>query len=63
MIENEIQYQHSLKRLEELTTAINEVMGSHKDPLRNQLLLASLNITKQKIEAEVSSYEFRLNKQ
>jgi len=58
MIKNEKQYKISKKKLKELTGQIARVSNDTGQlALRNQLLLASLNNTRQTLEEEVAEYD------
>src|SRR6185436_4607082 len=58
MIKNEKQYKISKRKLNELTAQIEKISeDKEKNPLRNQLILASLNSSKDEIENDLLLYE------
>lgn len=58
MIKNEKQYNISKRKLRELKHQIGKTSkATDQDPLRNQLILASLNATKKELEHEIRLYE------
>ena len=65
MIKNEKQYRISKKKLNELNEHIDKTTKeTEKNPLRNQLILASLNSSKNEIENDILLYEsLKKNKQ
>jgi ribosome-binding protein aMBF1 (putative translation factor) len=62
MIKNEKQYKISKRKLRELKHFIGKTTkDTDQDPLRNQLILASLNATKRELEHEIHLYESMKN--
>ncbi|MCX6316368.1 MAG: helix-turn-helix transcriptional regulator [Bacteroidetes bacterium] len=58
MINNEKQYKISKRKLRELNAQIDKISkDTAQNPLRNQLIRASLNNSKKEIENEISRYE------
>lgn len=58
MINNEKQYKISKKKFNEIVTEIEKVKkASEQNPLRNKLILASLQNVKKELENEISIYE------
>jgi DNA-binding Xre family transcriptional regulator len=58
MINNEKQYKISKKKFNEIITEIEKVKkASEQNPLRNKLILASLQNVKQELENEIAIYE------
>lgn len=58
MIKNEKQYKISKRKFRELNAQIDKTVSEkEQNPLRNQLILASLNTSKKEIEKELSQYE------
>lgn len=65
MIKNEKQYRISKRKLKEINEHIDKTTKeTEKNPLRNQLILASLNSSKNEIENDILLYEsLKKNKQ
>jgi ribosome-binding protein aMBF1 (putative translation factor) len=65
MIKNEKQYKISKKKLNELNMQVDKInQDKEKNPLRNQLIIASLNSSKEEIENDLLLYEsLKRNKQ
>ena len=58
MIKNEKQYKISRKRLNDIVGKIDDLKNRVKDnPLKSQMMQASLEIFKKDIEAEINEYE------
>lgn len=58
MIKNEKQYKISKKKFKELENQIDKITSdTDQNPLRNQLILASLNNSKSELEKEILLYE------
>lgn len=58
MIKNEKQYKISKRKLRELDAQIEKINGDkEQNPLRNQLILASLNSSKNELENDLLLYE------
>ncbi len=58
MIKNEKQYKISKKKLKNYESLIEKVNSqSPPDPLKNQLMLTSLTVSKKEIEKELMTYE------
>lgn len=58
MIKNEKQYKISKRKFRELRAQIDKITkDTEQNPLRNQLILASLNNTKTSIESDILLYE------
>lgn len=64
MIKNEKQYKISKRKLKELNVQIGKVENDlSQNPLRNQLILTSLNNARKEIETQIRQYEsLRLKK-
>jgi adenine-specific DNA methylase len=59
MIRNEKQYKISKRKLRELNEHIEKItIDTTQDPLRNRVILASLNNSKDEIANDIVVYEF-----
>lgn len=57
MIGNEKQYEISKRKLQELNASIEKILAATNDnPIRNQLILASLNHSKSELEHDLRLY-------